>query len=79
MQYPDELNMYPFEHEGYRDHTGLYTACVRRPELPQSLSKHGKPPEHPYESVRFFVFVKGSTDRWVSDFGSSLFQFVVYV
>jgi len=55
MQYPDDLKTYPLENVGYRDHTGLFTAYVpRRPELPQSLPKRGKPPEYPYESVRFF-------------------------
>ena len=55
MQYPEELRMYPFENEGYQDHSGLFIAYIRRPELPQSLPKHGNPPERPYESVRFFL------------------------
>ncbi|KIM38387.1 hypothetical protein M413DRAFT_30219 [Hebeloma cylindrosporum] len=50
MQYPEELRMYPFENEGYQDHCGQFISYVRRTELPQSLSKHGKPPERPYES-----------------------------
>jgi hypothetical protein len=54
MQYPEELRMYPFENQGYQDQSGLFIAYVRRPELPQSLPKHGKPPERPYESVCFF-------------------------
>ena len=56
MQYPDDLRIYPFENEGYRDHSGLFTAYVKRPELPQSLRKRGNPPERPYESVSFFFF-----------------------
>jgi hypothetical protein len=54
MHYPEELRKYPFEHEGYQDHNGVFIAYVRRPELPQSLPKCGNPPERPYESVRFF-------------------------
>ena len=54
MQYPGELRTYPFENEGYQDHHGQFIAYVRRPELPQSLPKHGNPPERPYESVCFF-------------------------
>jgi hypothetical protein len=53
MQYPEELRSYPFENQGYQDHSGLFIAYIRRSELPQSLSKHGKPPERPYESVCF--------------------------
>ena len=55
MQYPEELRAYPFETQGYQDHSGLFIAYVRRPEHPQSLSKNGKPPERPYGSVRFFT------------------------
>ncbi|KIM42106.1 hypothetical protein M413DRAFT_444575 [Hebeloma cylindrosporum] len=54
MQYPDDLKTYPFENEGYRDHSGVFTAYVRRPELPQSLPKNGNPPERPYESFVLF-------------------------
>ncbi|KIM43940.1 hypothetical protein M413DRAFT_443005 [Hebeloma cylindrosporum] len=50
MQYPDDLKEYP--KQGYRNHMGLYISYVKRPELPQSLGKDGKPPERPYESVR---------------------------
>ncbi|KIM38386.1 hypothetical protein M413DRAFT_245421 [Hebeloma cylindrosporum] len=55
MQYPEELKMYPFEDEGYQSHSGLFISYVRRPELPQSLAKHGKPPERPYESFVNYV------------------------
>ena len=55
MQYPEELRMYSFEIQGYQDHSGFFIAYVRRPEHPQSLSKHGNPPERPYESVCFFL------------------------
>lgn len=51
MQYPDDLKTYP--KQGYRNHIGLYISHIRRPELPQSLPKDGKPPERPYESVSF--------------------------
>jgi hypothetical protein len=54
MQYPEELRMYLFENEGYRNHSGLFISYVRRPELPQSLSKYGNLPERPYESASFF-------------------------
>jgi hypothetical protein len=77
MQYPDELKTYPSENEGYLDHSGLYTDYVRRPELPQSLPKRGNPPERPYDSVRFFFFLK--LKRMVSEFSPSSLQFVVYV
>jgi hypothetical protein len=58
VQYPDELKTYPFENVGYRDHSGLFTAYMKRPELPQSLRKRGNPPERPYESVGFFLKLK---------------------
>jgi hypothetical protein len=63
MQYPDDLKKYP--KQGYRNHIGLYISYVRRPELPQSLPKDGKPPECPYESVSLFFRIT------VSDFGST--------
>jgi hypothetical protein len=53
MLYPEELSTYPFEDVGYQDHSGQFIAYVRRPELPQSVSKYGNPPERPYESVGF--------------------------
>jgi hypothetical protein len=55
MLYPEELSMYPFEDVGYQDHNGQFIAYVRRPELPQSSSKSGYPPERPYESVGFLL------------------------
>jgi len=55
FQYPEELSTSPFENQGYQDHTGLFIAYARHPELPQSLSKHGNPSERPYES--FVVYV----------------------
>ena len=55
MLYPEELSMYPFENEGYQDHSGQFVEYVRRPELPQSSSKYGYPPECPYESVCFLL------------------------
>jgi len=49
--YPSELISYPPETEGYQDEKGSYTKYVARPELPESLPRHGKPPEHPYDVV----------------------------
>ena len=63
MQYPEELRMYPFENEGYQDHSGLFIAYVKRQELPQSLPKHGNPPERPYESVCCFLFPDGIVEQ----------------
>ena len=78
MQYPVELRMYPFENVGYQDHFGQSIAYVRRPELPQSLPKHGNPPECPYESVCFF-FLKCANGTMVADFAASSFQFICYI
>ena len=50
--YPPELITYPPESEGYQDEKGSYTKYVARPELPESLPRHGKPPEYPYDVVR---------------------------
>ena len=63
MQYPDDLKTYP--KQGYRNHIGLYISWVKRPELPQSLPKDGKPPERPYESVSFIFRI------FISDFTST--------
>lgn len=54
--YPPELITYPPETEGYQDEKGSYTKYVARPELPESLPRHGKPPEYPYEVVGVFLF-----------------------
>ena len=56
--YPPELITYPPETEGYQDEKGSYTKYVARPELPESLPRHGKPPEYPYEVVSVFPFYK---------------------
>lgn len=53
--YPPELISYPPETEGYQDEKGSYTKYVARPELPESLPRHGKPPEYPYDVVSFFL------------------------
>lgn len=50
--FPPELRNYPAEDEGYQDQDGVFTAYVNRPELPESLPRHGKHPELPYDSVR---------------------------
>ena len=52
--YPRELSTYPPESEGYQDEKGSYTKYVPRPELPESLPRHGKPPEYPYDVVGVF-------------------------
>ena len=49
--YPPELITYPPETEGYQDEKGSYTKYVARPELPESLPRHGKPSEYPYDVV----------------------------
>ena len=70
-QYPEELRAYPFETQGYQDHSGMFIAYVRRPEHPQSLSKHGQPPERPYESVCFLLLMECVEQRlliWYPDF-----------
>jgi hypothetical protein len=54
--YPPELITYPPETEGYQDEKGSYTKYVARPELPESLPRHGKPPEYPYDVVGVFLF-----------------------
>ena len=54
--YPPELMTYPPETEGYQDEKGSYTKYVARPELPESLPRHGKPPEYPYEVVSVLLF-----------------------
>jgi len=47
--YPRELQGYPAELEGFRDHLGTFVLHnPDRPELPESLPRHGKPPIQPY-------------------------------
>jgi hypothetical protein len=77
-QYPEELRMYPSENQGYQNHTGLFIAYVSRPELPQSLPRHGKPPERPYESVCFFLLM-GNVEGWSLILVRLHSQFVIYV
>ncbi|KAF7430313.1 hypothetical protein PC9H_006017 [Pleurotus ostreatus] len=48
---PDELRGYPDQYEGYRDEFGTFADYDgSRPELPESLPYHGKPPSRPYDS-----------------------------
>ena len=56
--YPSELITYPPETEGYQDEKGSYTKYVARPELPESLPRHGKPPEYPYDVVGVYSLLK---------------------
>lgn len=60
--YPSELITYPPENEGYQDEKGSYTKYVARPELPESLPRHGKPPEYPYDVVGPFLFKRMEID-----------------
>ncbi|KAJ7057767.1 hypothetical protein C8F01DRAFT_1256388 [Mycena amicta] len=52
--YPEELSDYPAETVGYRDHLGTELMYMDRPELPESLPRHGQPPRQPYE--KFVVY-----------------------
>ncbi|KAF5380157.1 hypothetical protein D9615_006140 [Tricholomella constricta] len=53
--YPDDLKDYPEDGVGYENgfgHIGLFDP--KRPELPESLPRHGQPPVRPYnEFVKF--------------------------
>jgi hypothetical protein len=57
--YPMELRDYPGSFEGWRDHLGNFLAHQPRPELPDSLPKHGMAAVRPYESVsaQFLLFL----------------------
>ena len=57
----------------------LHTLCVRRPEVLQSLLRDDKSPEQLYLAVFFFVEQGVEHGIMVFEFGSSPFQFVVYV
>ncbi|KAF7289963.1 hypothetical protein MIND_01371600 [Mycena indigotica] len=52
--YPEELSDYPAENVGYRDHRGSELKYLERPELPESLPRHGQPPLQPYD--KFVVY-----------------------
>ena len=68
--FPHELRNYPAEDEGYENHDGVFTAFVPRPELPESVSRNGKPAELPYEHV-------GDTQPY-KDFILTEMQLVIY-
>ena len=55
--YPPELRNYPQERVSYRDEIGNETPYVERPELPESLPRHGNAPEQPYEVVSYSLYV----------------------
>ena len=55
--YPPELRNYPQERVSYRDEIGNETPYVERPELPESLPRHGNAPEQPYEVVSHSLYV----------------------
>lgn len=48
---PPDLTGYPGENEGYMDEHGNFVAWRERPELKESLPRHGQPPISPYDSV----------------------------
>ncbi len=50
-QFPPELIKYPAADEGFENHDGIFTANATRPELPESVSRPGRPAEKPYEIV----------------------------
>lgn len=49
--YPPELQDYPDESAGYSDENGHLLKFHHRPEYPDSLPHHGRPPLRPYSSV----------------------------
>lgn len=50
---PPDLQMYPSPTEGYLDHQGVFLQYdPNRPELKDSLPRHGRPAMRPYDSVR---------------------------
>lgn len=52
MAFPDELKGYPEDGKGYKDDFGMIAQYdPDRPELPESLPRHGQPPVHPYSEV----------------------------
>ncbi|KAK7033674.1 hypothetical protein VNI00_012674 [Paramarasmius palmivorus] len=53
QQYPPELAGYPSE--DYMDPTGQIAPWVKRPELPESLPRKGRPPVRPYDSFIIHV------------------------
>jgi hypothetical protein len=51
---PADLADYPSPVQGYLDHTGVFLKYdANRPELQDSLPRHGRPPKRPYPSVSF--------------------------
>jgi len=70
--FPPELRNYPAEDEGFENHRGIFTANATRPELPESVSRPGKPAEKPYESVCALDFY------WNDRYSFTLLQFVIY-
>ncbi|KDR68462.1 hypothetical protein GALMADRAFT_231427 [Galerina marginata CBS 339.88] len=55
--YPDDLKTYPPVTEGYQDHNGKFASHCLRPELPQSLPRHGQPPEIPYDAFIIWEWI----------------------
>ena len=49
--YPTELQDYPDESQGFVDEHGQRRSPGTRPELPESIPRHGQPPMRPYHSV----------------------------
>ncbi|KAF7331571.1 hypothetical protein MKEN_00036500 [Mycena kentingensis (nom. inval.)] len=56
--YPEELRDYPDGTAGYRDQTGRDLPWVERPELPESLPRHGQAPLQPYEKFVVYEYLQ---------------------
>ncbi|KAG6877558.1 hypothetical protein C0993_006055 [Termitomyces sp. T159_Od127] len=55
LAFPDELSTYP--ERDYQDDLGFRVAFdSKRPELPESLPRHGQPAEKPYKTVRSYLW-----------------------
>jgi len=53
--FPPELLDYPDESQGYLDENGHRVNPNQRPELPDSIPRHGQPPLRPYDSFLEYV------------------------
>ncbi|KAJ7136129.1 hypothetical protein C8R44DRAFT_976822 [Mycena epipterygia] len=57
--YPADLQDYPAETVGYRDHLGAEVGYLAtRPELPESLPRFGQPPRQPYEKFVVYEYIQ---------------------
>jgi len=56
---PEDLRNYPAATEGYRNQYGDFFAYLAaRPELPESLPRHGQPPVRPYDSFLVYEYIQ---------------------